>query len=141
MRGATVVSDLPIAEVLENPRWAPLLTEIARQVLAQAPVPPVPLDGFDPADLDGSLERLAEFNRRSAKTHSGIYRDLAILHRPTEVPAILGGLAGAQAPLVRRVGERIAAIQAGNRGCSPAHLHPLPPYQRLAPPRPPLHPG
>src|SRR5258706_17399 len=31
MLAATAVSDLPIAEVLENPRWAPLLTEIARQ--------------------------------------------------------------------------------------------------------------
>src|SRR5258706_14671647 len=105
MRGATVVSDLPIAEVLENPRWAPLLTEIARQVLAQAPVPPVPLDGFDPADLDGSLERLAGFNRRSAKTHSGVYPGLAVLHRPAEVPAILGGLAGEQAPPGRRGGS------------------------------------
>ncbi len=132
MLAATAVSDLPIAEVLENQRWAPLLTEIARQVLAQAPVPPVPLDGFDPADLDGSLERLAEFNRRSAKTHSGIYRDLAVLHRPTEVPAILGGLAGEQAPLVRRVVELIAAIEAGNRVCSRANLDLLAAYERLA---------
>src|SRR5258708_28894656 len=105
MLAARAVSDLPIAEVLADPRWAPLLTEIARQVLAQAPVPALPLDGFDPADLDGSLGRLAEFNRRSAKTHSGIYPDLAILHRPTEVPAILGGPAGEQAPLAPRWGS------------------------------------
>src|SRR5258706_13025331 len=137
MLAATAVSDLPIAEVLENRRWARLLAEAARQVLAEARVPPVPLGGVDPADLDGSLERLAEFNRRSAKTHSGIYRDLAILHRPTEVPAILGGLAGEQAPLVRRVVELIAAIEAGNRVCSPANLDLLAPYERLAPPRPP----
>src|SRR5258706_12274419 len=101
MRGATVVSDLPIAEVLENPRWAPLLTEIARQVLAQAPVPPVPLDGFDPADLDGSLERLAAFNRRPAKTHSGVYRDPALPHPPPEGPAIPGRPARGAARLGR----------------------------------------
>jgi 2-dehydropantoate 2-reductase len=122
MLAATALSDLPIADVLAEPRWAPLLTEIAREVLRQAPVLPVPLDGLDPADLDGSLERLAEFNRHSAKTHSGIYRDLAIIRRPTEVPAILGGLAGESAPLVRRVLELIAAIEARKRTCGRANL-------------------
>jgi len=33
---------------------------------------------LDPDDLDGSIDQLVEFNRRSAKTHSGIYRDLAV---------------------------------------------------------------
>src|SRR5258706_6895265 len=141
MLAATAVSDLPIAEVLENRRWARMLPQIARQGLAEARVPPVPLDAFAPAGLDGSLERLAEFNRRSAKTHSGIYRDLAILHRPTEVPAILGDLAGEQAPLVRRVVELIAAIEAGNRVCSRANLDLLAAYERLAPLGPPLNAG
>src|SRR5258708_1511805 len=104
MLAATAVSDLPIADVLDDPAYGRLLTEIARQVLAQAPVQPVALDGLDPADLDGSLPRLAEFNRRSAKTHSGIYRDLAVLHRPSERPALLGSLAGVRAALVRRRG-------------------------------------
>lgn len=58
-------------------------------MLAQAPTTPASLDGFDPADLAGSLPRLAEFNRRSAKTHSGVYQDLAVHHRPTEVAALL----------------------------------------------------
>jgi 2-dehydropantoate 2-reductase len=131
MLAATALSDLPIADVLAEPRWAPLLTEIASEVLGQAPVLPVPLDGLDPADLDGSLERLAEFNRHSAKTHSGIYRDLAILRRPTEVPAILGGLAGESAPLVRRVLELIAAIEAGQRTCGRANLDLLAAYERI----------
>ena len=133
MLAATAVSDLPIADALADPAYRPLLTELARQVLAQAPAgtEPVPLDGFDPADLAGSLDRLAEFNRRSAKSHSGIYRDLAVLHRPTEVPAILGGLDGAAAPLVRRVLELIAAIDQGRRGCSAANLDLLAAYERL----------
>src|SRR5262249_20382908 len=105
--------------------------EIARQVLVQAPVPAVPLDGFDPADLGQSLGRLADFNRRSAKKHSGIYRDLAILHRQTEVPAILRGLAGEHAPLLRRVVELITAIDAGKRTCSQANLDLLAAYERL----------
>ena len=132
MLAATAVSDLSIADALADPAYAPLLKEIARQVLAQAPVPPVPLDGFDPDDLDGSLERLTEFNRRSAKTHSGIYRDLAVLHRPTEVPAILGALATDDAPLVRRVIELITAIEQGKRVCSRANLDLLATYERLA---------
>jgi 2-dehydropantoate 2-reductase len=131
MLAVTAVSDLPIADVLDDPAYGRLLTEIARQVLAQAPVQPVALDGLDPADLDGSLPRLAEFNRRSAKTHSGIYRDLAVLHRPTEVPAILGGLAGDQAPLVQRVIELITAIERGKRSCSRANLDLLAAYERL----------
>lgn len=132
MLTATAVSDLSIADALADPGYATLFKEIARQVLAQAPVTPVPLDGFDPGDLDGSLERLTEFNRRSAKTHSGIYRDLAVLHRPTEVPAILGGLAGDDAPLVRRVIELITAIEQGKRVCSRANLDLLATYERMA---------
>jgi 2-dehydropantoate 2-reductase len=132
MLAATAVSDLSIADALADPAYAPLLKEIARQVLAQAPVPPVPLDGFDPDDLDGSLQRLVEFNRGSAKTHSGIYRDLAVLHRPTEVPAILGDLAGDDAPLIRRVIELIAAIEQGNRTCSRANLDLLAAYERMS---------
>ncbi len=129
MLAATAVSDLPIADVLADPRYAPMLIELAREVLAQAPEPPVALDGFDPADLPGSLARLAEFNRRSAKTHSGIYRDLAVLHRPTEVPAILGGLGGR---LVRRVVELVGAIEQGTRGCAAENLDLLAGYERLA---------
>jgi 2-dehydropantoate 2-reductase len=125
---ATAVSDLPIYAVFEDPAYRDLLLELARQVLAQAPVTAMPFDGFDPADLDGSLARLAAFNRGSAKTHSGVYRDLAIRHRPTEAPAILGPLTG---PLVRRVAELVAAIEQGRRTCTRANLDLLAAYERL----------
>jgi 2-dehydropantoate 2-reductase len=125
---ATAVSDLPIFAVFDDPAYHDLLLELARQVLAQAPVPAMPFDGFDPADLPGSLGRLADFNRRSAKTHSGVYRDLAVRHRPTEAPGILGPLTG---PLVRRVAELIAAIERGERTCTRANLHLLAAYERL----------
>jgi 2-dehydropantoate 2-reductase len=125
---ATAVSDLPIFEVLRDNAFQPMLIELARQVLAQAPVSPMAFDGFDPADLAGSLGRLTEFNRRSAKTHSGVYRDLAIRHRPTEVDAILGPLDG---PLVRRVAELVRTIEGGRRSCSRANLELLAAYERL----------
>jgi 2-dehydropantoate 2-reductase len=116
---ATAVSDLPIADVLADPAYRPLLTGLARQVAAQAPVPPMPLDGFDVSDLPGSLDRLTDFNRASAKTHTGIYRDLAILHRPTEVPAILGDLTGPLPPLVVAL---VRSIEQGQRFCSRENL-------------------
>jgi 2-dehydropantoate 2-reductase len=125
---ATAVSDLPIYAVFEDPGYRALLTAVATEVLGQAPVTPLPLDGFDPADLNGSLDRLAEFNRQSAKTHSGIYRDLAVRHRPTEVRAILGPLRGF---LLRRIEELIVAIERGERTCSRPNLDLLASYERL----------
>jgi Asp-tRNA(Asn)/Glu-tRNA(Gln) amidotransferase A subunit family amidase/ketopantoate reductase len=131
MLAAGAVSDLPIADTLDDPAYRTLMIEIARQVLALAPVKPLLLDGFDPDDLDGSLDRLAEFNRRSAKSHSGIYRDLAVLHRPTEVGAILSGLISPDTPLISRTLELISAIERGERHCERANLDLLAAYERL----------
>jgi 2-dehydropantoate 2-reductase len=125
---ATAVSDLAIHEAFEDPAYHPLLLAVAREVLAQAPVRPLALDGFDPDDLEGSLARLADFNRRSAKSHSGIYRDLMVRRRKTETEAILGPLQG---PLIRRTAELIAAIEAGTRTCSRENLDLLAAYERL----------
>jgi 2-dehydropantoate 2-reductase len=125
---ATAVSDLAIHEAFDDPAYHPLLLAVAREVLAQAPVRPLPLDGFDPGDLPGSLARLADFNRRSAKSHSGIYRDLMVRRRKTETEAILGPLTGF---LVRRTAELIAAIEAGTRTCCRENLDLLAAYERL----------
>jgi 2-dehydropantoate 2-reductase len=128
MLAAIAVSDLPIADGLEDPAYAPLLVAVAREVLDQAPVRPMAFDGFDPDDLEGSLTPLVAFNRRSAKTHSGIYRDLMVRHRPTEVPAHLGELKG---PMLRRVVELITEIEQGRRTCERANLDLLAAYERL----------
>jgi 2-dehydropantoate 2-reductase len=128
MLAAIAVSDLSIADGLADPAYGPLLVAVAREVLDQAPVTPMGFDGFDPADLEGSLAPLVEFNRRSAKTHSGIYRDLMVRHRPTEVPAHLGGLEG---PMLRRVVELITEIEQGRRTCERANLDLLAAYERL----------
>ncbi len=90
---ATAVSDLSIADALAEPRYRGVFVQLAREVLAAAPVPVEAFDGFDADDLDGSVDRLVEFNRRSAKTHSGIYRDLMVRKRKTE-KAILSDLDG-----------------------------------------------
>jgi 2-dehydropantoate 2-reductase len=128
MLAAIAVSDLSIADGLEDPAYGPLLVAVAREVLDQAPVTPLGFDGFDPEDLAGSLAPLVAFNRRSAKTHSGIYRDLMVRHRPTEVPAHLGGLNG---PMLRRVVELITEIEQGRRTCERSNLDLLAAYERL----------
>ena len=82
---AGAVSDLSIADSLEDPRYRTLMLAIAAEVLAQSPVKPEGFDGFEPDDLDGSLDRLVAFNRASAKSHSGIYRDLMVRDRKSVV--------------------------------------------------------
>jgi Asp-tRNA(Asn)/Glu-tRNA(Gln) amidotransferase A subunit family amidase len=124
---AGAVSDLSIADSLEDPRWRPLMLAIAREVLAQAPVEPEGFDGFDPHDLEGSLTRLVTFNRGSAKSHSGIYRDLMVRRRKTEVDDLLRDLSG---PLTTYTGEIIKAIERGERTCEVANLELLAAYER-----------
>jgi 2-dehydropantoate 2-reductase len=116
---AGAVSDLSIADSLEDPRWRPLMLAIAREVLAQAPVRPEAFDGFDPGDLEDSLDRLVAFNRGSAKSHSGIYRDLMVRKRKTEVDDLLRDLKG---PLTTFTGQLIQAIERGERTCEVANL-------------------
>ncbi|MGH7643011.1 MAG: amidase family protein [Candidatus Dormibacteria bacterium] len=124
---AGAVSDLSIADSLEDPRWQPLMLAIAREVLAQAPVTPECFDGFDPADLENSLARLVTFNRTSAKSHSGIYRDLMVRRRKTEVDDLLHDLKG---PLTTLTGKLIQAIERGERTCEVANLELLAAYER-----------
>ncbi len=129
---AGAVSDLSIADSLEDPQWRPLMLATAREVLAQAPVRPESFDGFDPGDLEGSLARLVRFNRESAKSHSGIYRDLMVRKRKTEVDDLLRDLDG---PLTTYAGELIRAIERGERTCEVANLELLASLRAGAPPR------
>ena len=114
MLWAGAVSDLSIADSLEDPHWRPLMLAVAREVLAQSPVRPEAFDGFDPTDLEGSLARLVTFNRNSAKSHSGIYRDLMVRKRKTEVDDLLHDLNG---PLTAFIGALIQSIERGERTC------------------------
>jgi 2-dehydropantoate 2-reductase len=124
---ATAVSDLSIADALAERTYRGVFVQLAQEVLAASPVPVEPFDGFDADDLDGSIDRLVEFNRRSAKTHSGIYRDLMVRRRPTE-KSMLTAIEG---PLLQRTLELITEIEEGRRTCEVANLDLLAAYQRL----------
>ena len=121
---ATAVSDLSIADALDEVRYRPVYLRLAEEVLAAATAAPEPFDGFDPADLEGSIERLVEFNRGSAKTHSGIYRDLAIRKRRAETSMF----AGIEGPLLARVLALVHEIEDGRRVCEVANLDLLAAY-------------
>ncbi|WP_172826118.1 amidase family protein [Friedmanniella luteola] len=137
---ATAVSDLTIADALADPRYRPLMLGLAREVvgLARAQHPPVRLeafDGFDPDDLEGSLDRLVRFNRASAKVRTGVYRDLAVRHRRTEVD----DLAGLGGRLTGHVVAVVRAIERGARRCEVANLDLLAAHERLERLGRPLH--
>ncbi|WP_170853997.1 amidase family protein [Microlunatus flavus] len=124
---ATAVSDLTIADALGASAYRPLLLALAREVLDRAPASPEPFDGFDPADLEGSLGRLVAFNAASGKARTGVWRDLAVRHRPTEVDD-LDGVGG---PLVHQLAALVRAIERGERRCETANLDLLAAYERL----------
>lgn len=130
---ATALTDASIADVLASRAHRPLLVALAREVVAVAharQVSPEGFDGFDPQAFrpaaanehaESSLDDLIEFNRRSAKTHSGIWRDLAVHERPTEVDAQLGAVVrlarevGVETPLSERLIRQIHEIERGER--------------------------
>jgi 2-dehydropantoate 2-reductase len=130
---ATALTNESIADALESPGYRELYIALAREILAVAKargVDPEGFDGFDPAAYlpaapkgaaERSLDQLVAHNRKSVKTHSGIWRDLAVRKRQTEVDAQLGIIvtlgerAGVSAPLTARLVELIHDIENGAR--------------------------
>jgi 2-dehydropantoate 2-reductase len=130
---ATALTNESIADALAMPAYRPLYIALAREILAVAAartVRPEAFDGFDPAAYlanapagaaERSLDALVAHNRRSAKSHSGIWRDLAVRKRPTEVDAqlgivvTLGAEAGVPAPLTARLVALVHEIERGAR--------------------------
>jgi 2-dehydropantoate 2-reductase len=118
---ATALTNDAIADALADPRYRDLYIDIAREVMRVARargVRPEGFNGFDPqafspdADrgvAERSLDEMVAFNRKSAKTHSGIWRDIAVRKRRTETDAQLGPIvtlgaeAGVPTPLVSRL--------------------------------------
>ena len=101
---ATAINNDSMADNFANPSRSELWVAIGREVMGLATkrgIQPVGFNGFNPmaylpgaSDLEAqaSIEEMAEFNRGSAKTHSGIWRDLAVRKRKTEVTEQLGVL-------------------------------------------------
>lgn len=130
---ATALTTDSMSDNFADPRRFIVFDQLAREVMAVASarrVTPVGFNGFDPAcfapgaseaGARASIAAPAEFNRHTAKTYSGIYRDLAERKRKTEVdPQIgvigeLGREAGIATPAIVRLVELIHDIEDGRR--------------------------
>ena len=129
---ATALTNDSIADCLAAQKYRKVLIALAREVVSIALAKGVglePFDGFDPraflpgsgSAADESMDAMVVHNRKSAKTHSGIWRDLAVRKRKTEVEAQLGPVVatakslGLTAPLTQRTLELIHDIEDGKR--------------------------
>jgi 2-dehydropantoate 2-reductase len=133
---ATALTNDSMAANFADPARFAVFDRLGREVMAVARargVSPVGFDGFDPGAFmpesgqpasRASVAALAEFNRHSAKTHSGIWRDLAVRKRRTEVDAqigtiaLLGAQAGVDTPAIRALVGLIHDVEDGRRAQS-----------------------
>jgi len=133
---ATALNNDSMADNFADLLRAPVWIGLGREVMGLAQkrgVRPVGFNGFDPnayasqasiADSTRSIAELAAFNYQSAKTHSGIWRDLAVRKRKTEIDeqiAILSVLArevDMDVPLIDCLVELIHDIESGDREIS-----------------------
>jgi 2-dehydropantoate 2-reductase len=140
---ATALTDDSIADCLADPAYHDLYIGLAQEVLrvaAAKDVQPQGFIGFNPLAFlpltprDTSLQSLSEmvlFNRNRAKSHSGIWRDLAVRKRRTEVDPLLGPVVrfgqelGVPTPLTANVIAQIHEIEDGRRSQQRANLDEL----------------
>ncbi len=130
---ATALTMGSMTENFESKRHFPVFDRLAREVVAVAArrgVKPLGFNGYDPmAYMPGAPEAaarksvadMAEFNRHGAKTHSGVWRDLAVRKRKTEVDsqiAVVSVIAremGMTTPVIDRLVELIHDVEDGRR--------------------------
>src|SRR6266536_4174334 len=137
---ATALTNDSMADAIDAHR--PLMLALASEVLRVASargVEALGFDGFEPdaigsgnaAAIDASCDRLIGIRRGDQKTHSGVWRDLAVRKRRTEVDAhFLPVVAEAErhqltTPLLRRLIALIHEIEDGQRSLDRANLDEL----------------
>ncbi len=136
----TALADASMADAVDRYRVA--LAGLGREPLAVAArlgVRPLPFDGWDPepimsgdpARLNASLDELTARMRTNLKVKSGIWRDLAVRHRRTEVDYQVmvvvaeGRRLGVPTPLCAACGRMIKEIEDGRRQMSWGNLDEL----------------
>jgi len=136
---ATALTNDTMADVLADPRWHGVLARIGSEIVVAAKADgaaPAGVDGFDAeafgrgddAGITASCHLMAEHYRHSAKTRSGIWRDLAVRKRKTEVETLFGPVIeagkrhGVATPTVARLAVMIAEMEDGRRGFSQDNL-------------------
>lgn len=142
---ATALVDETMAAVVRNLELREALMELCSEVLEVAEkenITPMGFDDWEPnlvyprekrnaAVLDAQLERLAERMATNKKTKSGIWRDLAVRKRKTEVefqlvPIIeIGREYGLPLPLTSYVVQTIREIENGEKAMDWKNLYQL----------------
>ncbi|WP_108482379.1 ketopantoate reductase family protein [Oceaniglobus ichthyenteri] len=100
---ATALTPESMSDAMNPPATRPVYAKLGQEVMQLAAaegVTPLGFNGFDPegfrtgdpARIDTAIDTMVAHNRKTAKTHSGIYRDLAVRKRKTEVDAQVGVL-------------------------------------------------
>jgi len=140
---ATALADETMADVID--RYRPLMVELAGDIYAVADREGVTVEPFDnvepslyypsenqrPDAIKRSLDDLVARRRRDQKSKSGIWRDLAVRHRKTEVDQQIGLVAeigaghGLPMPLTHRLVAMIHELEDGRRAMSWANLDEL----------------
>jgi 2-dehydropantoate 2-reductase len=133
---ATALTDETMADVID--RYRPLMIELAAEIYEVAEregVKPEPFDevepslfyprvGRDPAAIDRAFDRLVSLRRQNLKQKSGIWRDLAVRRRKTEVneqiglAAEIGADHGLPMLLTRQLVTMIHQLEDGTRHMS-----------------------
>jgi 2-dehydropantoate 2-reductase len=133
----TALTPDSMSDAMDRPEHREVYRQLGQEVmrLAQAQgVTPLGFNGFDPkaflardeAGTQAALDRMVVHNRKTAKTHSGIWRDLAVRKRKTEVDAQIGVMVdlghdlGIPTPALARMVELIHDIEEGRRPQSAA---------------------
>ncbi|MGD2122998.1 MAG: 2-dehydropantoate 2-reductase [Gemmatimonadota bacterium] len=140
---ASALTNDSIADVLAEESFRPTLMALAQEAVAVALAQGVELESFDGFDPEAfrpggelgraasTLDDLVGFNRASGKTHSGIWRDLAVRKRRTEVDAQLGWIVrlgarkGVPTPLTQGVIQQIHEIESGARALDRENMREL----------------
>jgi 2-dehydropantoate 2-reductase len=122
-----------IADCLARPELLPLWRRLGEEAIVVALAEGVEPRGFNGYDIDAfrpgaeeaaakqSVAAMVAFNSTSAKTHSGVWRDLAIRRRRTEVDvqiapiAEIGARHGIDCRATRKLVEMIHEVEEGRR--------------------------
>jgi 2-dehydropantoate 2-reductase len=137
---ATALTNDSMGDAIDQHR--DVTVELAREVLRVARAlkrTPLGFDGFEPdaigsadqATVDASLERLLAVRRTDEKTHSGVWRDMAVRKRRTEVDAHFGPIVadahrlGLEVPLLEGMIGMIHEVEDGSRPFAGANLDEL----------------
>jgi len=129
---ATALTNESMADAINAHRS--LMVALADEVLQVARalrVAPLGFDGFDPSNVAGCLDEVIAIRNKDEKSRSGVWRDMAVRKRRTEVDAHFLPIIqrahelGLQVPLLERMVAMIHDVEEDRRDFSGANLDEL----------------